>query len=130
MPSPTSTMVPTPLTSAPSSSPLISLLMIDVISSDRIAMLSLSDRGQPCAQPLQAVAHARVVEHVADAHGNPADERFVDHLVQFDLLAGELGQPVSDLGALVRLHAHRGAHLGQHNAALPTEQLAEVRDHA
>jgi hypothetical protein len=37
MPSPTSTMVPTPLTSAPSSNPLISLRMIDVISSDRIA---------------------------------------------------------------------------------------------
>ncbi len=40
IPSPTSTMVPTPATSAPSSKPLISLLMIDVISSDRIAMNS------------------------------------------------------------------------------------------
>jgi hypothetical protein len=31
-------MVPTPETSAPSSKPLISLRMIDVISSDRIVM--------------------------------------------------------------------------------------------
>ena len=38
MPSPTSTMVPTPETSAPASNPLISLRMIDVISSDLIAI--------------------------------------------------------------------------------------------
>jgi hypothetical protein len=41
MPSPTSTIVPTPLTSTLSSRALISLRMIDVISSDRIVRTSL-----------------------------------------------------------------------------------------
>src|SRR5919106_839433 len=118
MPSPTSTMVPTPETSAPSSNPLISLLMIDVISSDRIAMLFLSDRCQPGAQPLQAVAPARVVEPVADAHGHPAVEGFVDPLIHSRPPAGGLGRSTRDRRSLLRLELHRAPHLGQHDAAL------------
>src|SRR5437773_12516160 len=100
MPSPTSTIVPTPETSAPSSNPLISLRMIDVISSDRIAMkpsrylMGLSASDQPRPEPLQAVPHAAVIERVADAHRDPADERFVDRFVHLDPLAGELRRAV------------------------------------
>src|ERR671915_1228966 len=103
MPSPTSTMVPTPATSAPSSKPEISLRMIEVISSDRIAIGVLSKPSfepsgvyQASAEPLQAAAHARVVEPIADAHGDPADERLVDHLVHIDLVAGHPPQPLLD----------------------------------
>src|SRR5918992_422080 len=103
MPSPTSTMVPTPETSAPASKPLISLRMIDVISSDLIAIGSFSippysclDGGQSCPQPLQAAANTGVVESVTDADGDAADQRLVDHLVDLDLVPGELLQPLHD----------------------------------
>src|SRR5918996_729739 len=122
MPSPTSTIVPTPLTSAPSSKPLISLLMIEVISSDRIAIGSLSlDGGQPGTQPLEAAPHACVNQSVSDPHGNPADQRLVDDLVHLDTVARERSQPLLDRGPLLRFELDRGSHLRQRYAALASQ---------
>src|SRR5262245_14968309 len=75
MPSPTSTTVPTFRVWAAASNESISDLMMLTISSDRMAMGLLNELSP---EPLEAAADAGVVEGVADADRQAADQRVVD----------------------------------------------------
>src|SRR6478735_5700781 len=93
MPSPTSTNVPTLRVSVVSSNWSIADLMMLTISSERMAMGSpierralvrrrsaadARSRQQLLPEPFEAAPNTCVDEAVADAHGQPADERGID----------------------------------------------------
>src|SRR5215218_1322305 len=98
MPSPTSITVPTLRVSASASNVSIADLMMLTISSDLMAIgfswwawrarALPGARHEALAQPLEAAADAGVIEGVADADGQPADQRFVDRDPEVDGRAG------------------------------------------
>src|SRR4249919_2690811 len=137
MPSPTSTTVPTLRVSAVASNDAIWLLMMLMISSDRMAMASPSGRGlagsrpgvQLVPQPLQAAADRGVEESVADLDRQAADDRRVDLGAEVDRGAGHRLDPAPDLLHLVR-GQRDGARDRRHDDAPMAVELAGelVRD--
>src|SRR6185369_16510388 len=94
MPSPTSTTVPTLRVSASASNVSIADLMMLTISSERMAIESpwlAGARHEALAKPLEAAPDAGVIEGVADADGQPADQRCVDLDPEVDGSTGHLG---------------------------------------
>src|SRR5204863_10084517 len=111
-PSPTSTTVPTVRVSAWASNVSIADLMMLTISSLRMGIGSpglvgsvgsvglgrsrtaRADAAEELGpETLEAASNARVHERVADADGQPADERFVDGRAEIHGLAGGLRDP-------------------------------------
>src|SRR5437870_10214901 len=107
MPSPTSTTVPTLRVSASAAKVSIADLMMLTISSDLMAIGSPSGgrgtggcywrawalagpRHEAFAQALEAAADAGVIQGVADADGQPADQRLIDLDPEVDGPTGHL----------------------------------------
>src|SRR5215211_6471510 len=135
MPSPTSTTVPTFRVSASASKVSIADLMMLTISSERMAIWGISwcawraralpgARHEALAEPLEATPDAGVIEGVADADGEPADQRVVDLDPEIDGRVGHLGNLAPERGGLGLGERRRRGGDRLHDPALLVEEPA------
>src|SRR5215212_287372 len=140
MPSPTSTTVPTFRVSASASKVSIADLMMLTISSERMAIWKISwcawraralpgARHEAFAEPLEAAPDAGVIEGVADADGEPPDQRWVDLDPKLDSRARHLGELALERLGLVDGERERRLRKRVDHAFLAVEQAAVLRGH-
>src|SRR5690349_14397440 len=132
MPSPTSTTVPTLRVSASASNVSIADLMMLTISSDLMAIgyswacwrarALRGARHEAFSEALEATPDAGVIEGVADADGEPADQRFVDLDPEVDGSTGHLGDLALQGSGLVAGERHRRPREGLDDAALRVQE--------
>src|SRR6185503_489719 len=137
MPSPTSTTVPTLRLSASVSNVSIADLMMLTISSERMAIgdswcagraRTLADaRHEALAEPLEATPDAGVIEGVADANGEPADQRFVKLDVKVHASTRHLGHLLLEHRCLFFRQRPRRAGDRVNGPALLVQHVAELR---